>query len=491
MRKSNAWVNTLLDIDTSRLGRLIVAGAIAGLVTFLIINPSYVQEERMQDEIRSEVEAKTKSGLPHDEILAYLRSRMEELGKSRGSPYVAGMLLSGSFAALAGGFLLLFEELGSPWRRMALKMLIAAGIGVVVGGLAGVLAQHIYMTLSPGPMSASAFDRVQILARALGWAIAGTGAGAGVGLALGSWRRVGICVLGGFAGGFVGGLVFDGVSLVTQGGSASRFIGFILMGAAIGAAIVFAEDIAKQSWVTILSGPKEGRSYILSKPVTTIGRDELADIPLFGDASVAKQHACLRAEGAAVTLQSSGTGALAVNGAPTHCAQLKDSDVFTVGLFSIRFHQKSTRQMAAWSTRAPQEPWSKPPAQPQQGPDPFQPQPTVYSPADHTVPQSVPGKATGRLALNVTAGPHAGQTFQFGSGPIRIGRETDCQILLAQDTMVSRSHAQITWTGSNWSISDLGSTNGTYVNGARVTQHPLNVGDMVGVGQSTLRVEAL
>ena len=463
MRTFHFWVNTLLDIDTSRLGRLIVAGAIAGLVTFLIINPSYVREEAMQ-----------------------------ELGNARADPYLAGMLLSGSFAALAGGFLLLFEELGSPWRRMALKMLIAAGIGVVLGGLSGVVAQYIYAALSPDPMSAVFNLPVQVLARALGWGIAGTGAGAGVGLALGSWRRVGICVLGGFVGGFVGGLLFDGVSLVTMGGSASRCIGFVLMGAAIGAAIVFAEDIAKRSWVTVLSGPKEGRSFILTKPVTTIGRDEHADIPLFGDAGVAKQHACLRMDGPTVTLQGTGAGALAVNGVPTQSAQLKDSDILAVGPFSIRFHQKSSRQMAAWSTPyAPQAPPSPYAGQSSPYATPYdQPQPTVQGPAQAQTPAPFAPTVPGRLALSVTGGPHVGTRFEFDPGTVNIGREADCGILLAQDTMVSRSHAQITWTGSNWSISDLGSTNGVFVNGARVTQQMLNVGDVVGVGQTVINVDA-
>ncbi len=477
------------NIDTSRLGRLIVAGAIAGLVTFLIINPTYVREERLEEEIHEQIQHDTAAGVSLREANERAEARLEELAKTR-DPYIAGLLLDATFAALAGGFLLLFEELGSPWKRMGLKMLIAAGIGVALGGLSGVVAQFIYAVLSPGTVQAAFNLPAQIFARAVGWGIAGTGAGAAVGLALGSWRRVGICALGGFAGGLVGGLLFDGMSFATQSGSASRFIGFVLMGAAIGAAIVFAEDIAKRSWVTVLSGPKEGRSFILSKPITTIGRDELADIPLFGDTSIAKQHACLRMDGPTVTLQGTGAGALGVNGAPTQSAVLKDSDVVSVGPISMRFHQKSTQQIAAWSAGAaqppsPYTPQSSPYATPND-----QPQPTIQGPAQAQAPPPYGGAATGRLALSVTGGPHLGSRFQFDGGTVKIGRETDCGILLAQDTMVSRNHAQIAWNGSNWSISDLGSTNGVYVNGARVAQQSLNVGDVVGVGQTMMRVDA-
>ena len=93
------------------------------------------------------------------------------------------------------------------------------------------------------------------------------------------------------------------------------------------------------------------------------------------------------------------------------------------------------------------------------------------------------------MVLSVVSGPHQGQSFSFGPGTIQIGREAGCDVLLPEDSMVSRNHAQISWTGSNWSIADLASTNGLFVNGARVTQQTLNVGDQIKVGQTTLRVD--
>jgi len=245
------------------------------------------------------------------------------------------------------------------------------------------------------------------------------------------------------------------------------------MGGAIGAAIAFVEDIAKQNWVTILSGPKEGRSFILSKPLTTIGRDEMADIPLFGDLSVTRQHAALRMEGASVAIQAAVGAQVAVNGAPTHYTQLRDSDMIHVGSIAMRFHQKATQH----ATAVPTQHWKTPygaPAQPQM-----------------QVPPQAMAAPTGRLALTVTTGPHAGTGFSFDSGPIKIGRDIGCRIPLPMDGMVSRAHAELGRAGTAWVITDLGSTNGTYVNGVRISQQALVMGDIVSVGQTAMRVDGV
>ncbi len=50
---------------------------------------------------------------------------------------------------------------------------------------------------------------------------------------------------------------------------------------------------------------------------------------------------------------------------------------------------------------------------------------------------------------------------------------------------MSRRHAQLTFTGSDWSIEDLNSTNGTLVNNRRITRCPLRNGDLLTFGLST------
>jgi pSer/pThr/pTyr-binding forkhead associated (FHA) protein len=299
-----------------------------------------------------------------------------------------------------------------------------------------------------------------------------------VGYVLGGWKRAKLSTLGGFIGGLGGGLVFDAVAWVSHGGSASRFVGFILIGLLTGAAVALVDDLTKQNWVTVLSGPKEGRSFILTKPITTIGRSEMADIPLFADPNVVKEHARLLLQGPDVMVQSASNTTVTVNGAQTQYAQLRPWDVIGVGRWSLRFHQKASRQHMAYIV--------------QPLPDLTSPQykPT-YSPVNRTVSQPAAAVATGQLALVATSGPHLNQRFGFGPGTVRIGRETGCGILLAQDTVVSRNHAEVAWNGTSWVIRDLQSRNGLWMNGVRVTEHVLSVGDQIGVGQSWLRVEQL
>lgn len=76
-----------------------------------------------------------------------------------------------------------------------------------------------------------------------------------------------------------------------------------------------------------------------------------------------------------------------------------------------------------------------------------------------------------------------------GADPITIGRLPECDIPLA-DANVSRRHAELRRDAGAVYIVDLGSTNGTRVNGAPVRQHRLADGDLVTVGITTLRFES-
>ncbi len=66
-----------------------------------------------------------------------------------------------------------------------------------------------------------------------------------------------------------------------------------------------------------------------------------------------------------------------------------------------------------------------------------------------------------------------------------IGRERAAADVVLRDPNVSRRHAQLTFTGSDWSIEDLNSTNGTLVNNRRITRCPLRSGDLLTFGLST------
>ncbi|MFC2030231.1 FHA domain-containing protein [Chloroflexota bacterium] len=95
------------------------------------------------------------------------------------------------------------------------------------------------------------------------------------------------------------------------------------------------------------------------------------------------------------------------------------------------------------------------------------------------------------ITLVARAGPQAGMQFPVDRPSVRIGRGSGSEIVL-QDTQISRQHAEISQQGDQFFIRDLGSTNGTFVNGQRVTQlHPLHPGDQVQVGDTVFACESV
>ena len=82
-----------------------------------------------------------------------------------------------------------------------------------------------------------------------------------------------------------------------------------------------------------------------------------------------------------------------------------------------------------------------------------------------------------------------GEVFPLGFEPASIGRHGDNEIILP-DNQVSRHHAEIVMQGGRWLIADLGSANGTFVNGERLTgPRVLSHDDLIRVGQTRFRVE--
>jgi pSer/pThr/pTyr-binding forkhead associated (FHA) protein len=83
-----------------------------------------------------------------------------------------------------------------------------------------------------------------------------------------------------------------------------------------------------------------------------------------------------------------------------------------------------------------------------------------------------------------------GRRVQIGEDPLVIGRMPECDVPLS-DANVSRRHAEVRRQGTGFVVVDLGSTNGTRVNGAQVKERLLNNGDEITVGATKLRFEAL
>src|SRR5258707_7703154 len=96
--------------------------------------------------------------------------------------------------------------------------------------------------------------------------------------------------------------------------------------------------------------------------------------------------------------------------------------------------------------------------------------------------------ASRAFALKCIAGKCQGGEFPLKQEKqIVIGRWGELDVVLAED-MVSRKHAKISTQGGKIVIEDLGSTNGTFVNGEKIKHPRLKEGDRILIGTSLLRL---
>jgi pSer/pThr/pTyr-binding forkhead associated (FHA) protein len=78
--------------------------------------------------------------------------------------------------------------------------------------------------------------------------------------------------------------------------------------------------------------------------------------------------------------------------------------------------------------------------------------------------------------------------LEFSGKPLVIGRVAESDITV-KDSFVSRVHCGVSYANNQFTLKDLGSTNGTYRNGARVFECVLHTGDKIQVGNTTLIFE--
>jgi pSer/pThr/pTyr-binding forkhead associated (FHA) protein len=106
------------------------------------------------------------------------------------------------------------------------------------------------------------------------------------------------------------------------------------------------------------------------------------------------------------------------------------------------------------------------------------------------VQQARRGPVTGRLVVVKSADLQEGEDFELDSAQLTIGRGGQNDIAIRSDEFASARHARFEPRQDGIWVQDLGSTNGTYLNGARL-EHPrrLTQGDIIRVGETDLRYE--
>ena len=98
---------------------------------------------------------------------------------------------------------------------------------------------------------------------------------------------------------------------------------------------------------------------------------------------------------------------------------------------------------------------------------------------------TLPDRPSGAGLLVVKRGPNAGTRFDLEADVTRAGRHPESDIFL-DDITVSRRHAEFVKNGDGYSVRDVGSLNGTYVNRERIEEAVLATGDEVQIGKFKL-----
>ncbi|HXN58803.1 MAG TPA: FHA domain-containing protein [Candidatus Angelobacter sp.] len=188
-----------------------------------------------------------------------------------------------------------------------------------------------------------------------------------------------------------------------------------------------------------------------------IGRDDRADIPL-ADARVSWEHAVIRAEGPVWVLEDRGSR----NGTFLGSERITRLEITKPCV--VHFGHPEDGPVLRFELAAPERP---------QAPEPgrgFEP-----SPMDTTFMPGVLRDPTSRVRIQ--------------SKVMKIGRRPDNDIVV-HDLGVSKQHAELrTSPTGRFQIIDLGSHNGTFVNGTRVNQAELQDNDIIAIGHATFRVD--
>ena len=118
--------------------------------------------------------------------------------------------------------------------------------------------------------------------------------------------------------------------------------------------------------------------------------------------------------------------------------------------------------------------------------DPFVGVAAVGAPSAYSAAPSGP-------RLVATAGAYSGTIVPLNGVQVSLGRDMAAEVSLSSDNSTSRQHAVISFAGGSATLSDAGSSNGTFHNGVRLQQgaaQPLRSGDEIQVGQTRFRFEA-
>ncbi|HJQ27407.1 MAG TPA: FHA domain-containing protein [Blastocatellia bacterium] len=187
-----------------------------------------------------------------------------------------------------------------------------------------------------------------VVTRSLAWAVMGTAIGLGMNTVRSTRKQLLSSVLGGVVGGAMGGLFFDPIDrFIQQGGmtgALSRAVGLCAVGLCVGLFVALGEQLGREAWVRVKTGPLAGKSFVLYRSSTVIGSSPQADIYLFKDAEIGPEHAAIHRVGSSYEIEDFGTsyGSL-VNQFKVRKQRLVSGDQIIIGATVLEFEERARR----------------------------------------------------------------------------------------------------------------------------------------------------
>ena len=269
---------------------------------------------------------------------------------------------------------------------------------------------------------------------------------------------------------------------------------------------------------SVLSGGRAGQTFECQDPVALIGRGDGCNVQLdpFQDVVVSQRHGRVTLQGSQLLFEDTSTNGSFVNGQPIKQVVLQHGMVVQLGSGGpqLRFELMEgpaggavTRQPTAGPQAAvgvrqgPPPGFQAAPSQAYQAP-PVQAHPTPPAQAYQAPPAPPPAPApaipsgTGGPRIIVEHITHFNQARQeFESQVVRLGRDPNSEIAFDpdRDLMVSANHCKIIFSEGKFVLLDNESTNGTFVNDARVKRRDLQGGEVltIGTGGPRMRVSVV
>ncbi len=333
-------------------------------------------------------------------------------------------------------------SLRGRWYR---DLLPGAALFLVFSMISGGLGQILYGIIQ--------------VTRAVPWLFAGAGIGAAIGVLRRDKEQAARGALGGAIGGLLGGVTVDillAISYTDSFFTLGSQLGVIITGAMIALFMHAVQQAMQSAWLMGTStGPYEGKEYPLGSAQTTVGQTELNDIALYRDRTVPARAGTIFFQNGRWLWRSEQTQTPAlIDGQVVTSAVLQPGARIQLGNTQFVF---LTREIPTATVAV---------------------QPTPPPPV---LPRPTPGLQ------------HGWQLWQ-PTNPLRVGGDGDWTVgrapenaLIIDDWAVSSKHACLMVRNNMLAIVDIGSTNGTFVNGTRLTPNTpvrLQDGDRLTLGQT-------